>query len=239
MNAIGWCLALLVLQLAAAPEQFTEVTKPGAELKVDIALVGDSTVTDGSGWGRGFKKCLGPGVECINAAQNGRSSKSFRDEGRWEPVLAKKPDYILIQFGHNDQPGKGPERESPADTAYRANMKRYVLEARAAGSEPILVTSLVRRKFGEDGRVTSDLTEYVDVVKEVAKETNTPLVDLHARSLELANSLGPDGCRAFNPTVDGKPDTTHLTAYGSDVIGGIVAEELARSVPQLKRQIDR
>lgn len=200
-------------------------------------LVGDSTVTDGSGWGLGFKKCLGPGVECINLAQNGRSSKSFREEGRWEPALALKPDYVLLQFGHNDQPGKGPERESAADTAYRANMMRYVEEARAAGIKPVLVTSLVRRKFGADGKVRSDLTEYVEVVKQVAAATKTPLVDLHARSLALANELGPEGSATFNPVEEsqgGNVDTTHLTVRGSEVVGRIVAEELGEVVPQLK-----
>lgn len=209
--------------------------------KLRFALVGDSTVTEGSGWGLGFKKCLGVGVECINLAQNGRSSKSFRDEGRWEPVFKLKPDYVLLQFGHNDQPGKGPERESPADTTFRANMTRYVEEARAAGIEPVLVTSLVRRKFNADGEVESDLTEYVEVVKEVAAATKTPLVDLHARSLALANELGPEGCAAFNPVDDsqcGKVDTTHLTSHGSKIIGSLVAEELARVVPRLKPQLE-
>jgi pectinesterase len=144
---------------------------------------------------------------------------------------------VLLQFGHNDQTGKGPERESPADTTYRANMKRYVEEARAAGIEPILVTSLVRRKFGDDGKVASDLIEYVDVVKQVAADTQTPLVDLHARSLGLANSLGAAGCDAINPVVDGKPDTTHLTAHGSDVIGKLVADELSGAVPELASRL--
>lgn len=118
-----------------------------------------------------------------------------------------------------------------------ANMKRYVEEARAAGIKPILVTSLVRRKFGDGGKVASDLTEYVDVVKQVAADTQTPLVDLHARSLELANSLGAAGCDAFNPTVEGKPDTTHLTPHGSEVIGRLVADELSRAVPELASRL--
>ena len=172
-------------------------------------------MTDGSGWGIGFKKCLADDVECINAAQNGRSSKSYRDEGRWEPVLEMHADYVLLQFGHNDQPGKGPERESPADTAYRANMKRYVEEARAAGIKPVLVTSLVRRKFNAEGKIDSDLTEYVDVVKQVAAETNTPLVDLHARSIELANRWARQVVRRSIPIDKGEPDTTHLKPKGA------------------------
>ena len=77
---------------------------------VHIVLVGDSTVTEGSGWGLGFRQLAGPAVTITNTAQNGRSSKSFRDEGHWGKALALKGDYYLIQFGHNDQPGKGPSR---------------------------------------------------------------------------------------------------------------------------------
>lgn len=202
-----------------------------------IVLVGDSTVTEGSGWGIGFKKCLTINARCINAAQNGRSSKSYRDEGRWTPVLESGADFVLLQFGHNDQPGKGPERESPADTAYRANMTRYVTEARAAGMRPVLVTSLVRRRFDADGKIRSDLIEYVDVVKEVAAATDTPLVDLQALSIELCEELGPEECKTIEPVAGGKQDTTHLNAKGSALVGRLVAEELARVVPELAPHI--
>jgi pectinesterase len=224
---------ILASQAAATLRQADLALPSSSARKLRIVLVGDSTVTDGSGWGAGFKKCLDGDVECINVAQNGRSSKSFRNEGRWEPVVNMNADYVLLQFGHNDQPGKGPERESPADTGYRANMRRYVEEARAAGAQPVLVTSLVRRKFGADGKVVSDLTEYVDVVKEVAAETNTPLVDLHALSIEQANSLGSEGCQEIDPVSNGKRDTTHLTAKGSEMVGKLVADELGRVMPAL------
>lgn len=231
--AFCYCLA------AVAQPSPSERSQSADDKTIRIVLVGDSTVTDGSGWGRGFKKCLAANVECINAAQNGRSSKSYRAEGRWEPVLALKPDLVLLQFGHNDQPGKGPERESPANTEYRANMRRYVEEARAAGIQPILVTSLVRRKFAADGTIHSDLIKYVDVVKEVAAETKTPLIDLHELSLKLCNSLGPEGCQAIDPIDAGKQDTTHLNERGSELMGKLVAEELQVAVPALAPQLLR
>ena len=100
--------SLLLAFLAAA-----SATAQNHPLK--IVLVGDSTVNDEGGWGPGFRASFGPGVEVVNLALNGRSSKSFRDEGHWAPVLAAKPDYILIQFGHNNGPGKGPTaRPMPA-----------------------------------------------------------------------------------------------------------------------------
>src|SRR3989442_1698320 len=105
------------------------ILAPAAAQPIKIVLVGDSTVNDQGGWGPGFRASFGPPVECLNLARNGRSSKSFRDEGAWAPALAAKPRYVLIQFGHNDNPGKGPERETDPDTTYRANMARYVDES--------------------------------------------------------------------------------------------------------------
>jgi lysophospholipase L1-like esterase len=72
---------------------------------VKVVLVGDSTVNDEGGWGPGFRASFGPAIQVINLARNGRSSKSFRDEGLWKGVIDAKPDYVLIQFGHNDVPG--------------------------------------------------------------------------------------------------------------------------------------
>ncbi|QYM77798.1 alpha/beta hydrolase fold domain-containing protein [Horticoccus luteus] len=203
--------------------------------KVRIVLVGDSTVTDEVGWGRGFKQLLTDATECINTARGGRSSKSFRAEGHWPPALALHGDYYLIQFGHNDQPGKGPARETDAGTTFLANMARYVDEVRAIGAQPILVTSLTRRDFDHEGRgkIVSTLTPYVDAVRKVAAEKRVPLVDLYARSVELCERLGPTESATFNPIKNGKPDTTHLNAKGTAAFAALVADELRRVVPEL------
>src|SRR5437870_1115592 len=134
-----------------------------AQPPVRIVLTGDSTVNDGGGWGPGLRSFFTPQVEVTNLARNGRSSKSFRDEGAWAPALDARANYILIQFGHNDGPGKGPERETDPKTTYRENMARYVDEARAAGAEPVLVTSIVRRVFTAEGKIKRDsLAPYVE-----------------------------------------------------------------------------
>src|SRR4051812_2672006 len=132
---------------------------------IRIVLVGDSTVAEESGWGPGFRKLAGSSVEVVNLAANGRSSKSFIDEGRWTEALAQQGQYYLIQFGHNDEPGKGPERETDPHTTYRANMARYVDEARSIGAKPILVTSLVRRIYNENGTIRSTQIPYVEAVR--------------------------------------------------------------------------
>src|SRR5438874_13836685 len=121
--------------------------------KVRIVLVGDSTVAEESGWGPGLRHLARDGVEVVNLAANGRSSKSFIDEGLWAIALDARGQYYLIQFGHNDEPGKGPERETDPKTSYRAFMARYVDETRGIGATPVLITSLVRRIFSTDGTI--------------------------------------------------------------------------------------
>jgi pectinesterase len=209
-----------------------------ARAKVRIALAGDSTVTDQSGWGLGFAARLGPDAECLNVARSGRSSRSYINEGHWKKLLEAKPDIILIQFGHNDQPGKGPERETDPGTTYREFLARYVDEARAIGARPILITSLARRHFTPEGKIRSDLGPYADAVKVVAAEKKVPFIDLHTRSIALLERLGPQASAEFDPKPkdDGKaagPDRTHLSPTGSAVFGTLVAEDLVKVDPAL------
>lgn len=208
---------------------------------VRIVLVGDSTVAEGGGWGPGFREALGSGFEVINLARNGRSSKSFRDEGAWAPALAAKPAYVLIQFGHNDGPGKGPDRETDPKTTYRANMERYVDDIRSAGATPILVTSIVRRNFGPDGKLKSDsLVPYVEVVRALAAERHIPLIDLYSLTFAQCEKLGPVDCRPLSATTkEGKADTTHLAPEGQRRIGAIAASEFLRLFPALRDSVNR
>jgi pectinesterase len=197
-------------------------------------MVGDSTVTDEVGWGLGFKQHVQDSADCINLARNGRSSKSFIAEGLWERALAARADYILIQFGHNDMPGKGPDRETDPKTTYRAHLARYIDDARRVGAVPVIVTSITRRRFGDDGRIRSDLGDYVEAAKAVAAEKGAPLVDLHAKSIDLLDRIGPAAALEFDATnADGTPDKTHLSSQGSTAFGTIVAAELVRIVPAL------
>ena len=207
----------------------------GEQRPLKIVLVGDSTVNDEGGWGPGFKASFNRNVEVVNLAKNGRSSKSFRDEGLWAPALAAKADYILIQFGHNDVPGKGADRETDATTTYRENLTRYVKEARAAGAIPILVTSIVRRNFTPDGKIERDsLVPYVQAVHELAAPENVPVLDLYSLTLAQAERLGPEGSESLNAqTSDGKSDHTHLGPKGRQEIGAMAARELVRVEPKL------
>jgi pectinesterase len=225
--------AILVAILAAASpvvQTRAQETKEG----IRIVLVGDSTVTDDFGWGTGFKRLVTPSTDVINTAANGRSSKTFIAEGRWEEALAKKGQYYLIQFGHNDEPGKGPDRETDPSTTFRENIARYVDDARAIGAKPVLVTSLVRRIYNQDGTIRTTQTPYVEAVRALAKEKNVPLVDLHAVSLADAEQTGDDVWTDLSPRDDkGQIDRTHLNLKGSEVVGRMVVDELRRVVPEL------
>jgi lysophospholipase L1-like esterase len=164
--------------------------------------------------------------------KGGRSSKSYRTEGWWEKALAEKPTHILIQFGHNDMPGKGPERETDPDTTYTGNLARFVDEAIAAGAQPILVTSLTRRVFDAHGKLQNELAPYANAVRKLAEVKKVPLVDLHARSMEQVQQLGPQGTVALDALKQKEGgvsrDPTHLSPGGARLTAPLVAGELRR-----------
>lgn len=242
MSLRSLCTALLLLGSVRFVAAAAPAPASAAEHKLRIVLVGDSTVAEKSGWGTAFIKLCGPDVECLNAARGGQSTKSFLDKGNWQKALALKPDWVLIQFGHNDQPGKGPERETDPETTYRANLIRYVEEARAAGAKPVLVTSLVRRTFQPDKQhLRVDLEPYVAAMKKVAQEKQVPLVDLHARSHELIEKLGPEGVKEMEPEgkEPGTHDGTHLNERGGEIIAPLVADELRKVAPELGAHLSK
>ncbi|HEU5396456.1 MAG TPA: pectinesterase family protein [Verrucomicrobiae bacterium] len=200
--------------------------------------MGDSTVTDNAGWGGGFKQLLNDKAVCINTARGGRSSLSFMREGRWTNALALKGDYYLIQFGHNNEPGK-PGRSTDMAT-FVANMKQYVDDTRAIGAHPILVTPLTRRQWDKEhpGTIKSSLAPYAEEVRKIGMEKHVPVVDLQARSIELCESLGPETCLAFSPIkiVHGTNafDGTHLNDKGHVLFARLVVNELRQKVPELR-----
>ncbi len=207
---------------------------PGASPAIKVVLVGDSTVNDEGGWGVGFRASFSGEIQIVNLARNGRSSKSFRDEGAWAKMESEKPQYVLIQFGHNDVPGKGADRETDPATSYRANLERYIEETRAAGAKPILVTSIVRRNFDAAGKFLPDsLVPYAEAVRRLAVERNVPLIDLYTMTREQTEALGPAGSESLGRLdAAGKPDHTHLGPKGQNLIGAMAAGEFARIAPE-------
>ncbi len=237
-----------------------------------IILVGDSTTAVGSGWGGAFcDRHVLSALTCVNLGRQGRSTSTYRAEGSWDLALNEMavPGYqsvwVLIQFGHNDQPGK--RSSTDLTTQFPANLRAYVAEARARGARPILLTPLTRRHF-KDGQLQNTLVPWADAIRAVAAETNTPLIDLNAASADLVRRLGaleaarlspgappPDFAPALlagntPPTPPAAPppvsahgrhvddfDYTHLGAHGAAVIAALVARDLIAVAPDLASRL--
>ncbi len=150
-NTVPELKKFVLPEVAKMPPEGEKAMRVIEGAPVKIVLVGDSTVATGGGWGPGFCAVMNKNVDCIDVALNGRSSKSFIDEGAWKKALDLHGDYYLIQFGHNDQK-TDPARFTDPDTTFQANLRRYVADVRAIGAVPVLVTSLSRRKL--QGRPT-------------------------------------------------------------------------------------
>lgn len=213
-------------------------TLPAASAADRIILVGDSTVASGGGYGDYLCRRQRADTVCLNLAKNGRSSGSFRAEGRWDEVQALLRDgagfgktYVLMQFGHNDQPGK-PGRSTDLVREYPANLARYVAEVKAAGGVPVLVTSLTRRSF-RNGYVWNDLAPWAAVARQVAQREGAALLDLNALSLAAVQSMGPAAADTLAAPKGAGFDYTHLGPKGGRFFGDMAARELLRLFPSL------
>lgn len=203
-----------------------------------VFLAGDSTVTDqnfepAAGWGQMLPRFFKPEVSVANHAESGETMKSFLFEHRLDKLLSsvKPGDWLLIQFGHNDQKSQWPQTYVEAATTYRDYLRAYAGEARRRGATPVLVTSMHRRKFDEAGKIVNTHGDYPQAVRETAKALDVPLIDLHAMSAAFYEALGPNGAwKAFN---DGGKDITHHNNYGAYQLARCVVEGIRASVPDL------
>ena len=222
--------------------------------KITIFSIGDSTMADYDiekwsrdnggtnyplrGWMMMMPQFVKNDVVVQNAAISGISSKSFRDEGAWQKVIdhVKPGDYVFIQFGHNDEKPDS-ANHTDARTTFRQNLINYVTETRAKRGNPVLFTSLVRRKFDNNGKLVDTHGDYVTVVRELAKEINVPLVDLNKMMGDLVQNLGPEESKKlylyipaglFSKLPEGKKDDTHLCVYGATKIAELAVNEIKR-----------
>ena len=202
-------------------------------------LVGDSTMAPRSGYGEALCGLFKWQVECVNLARGGRSTKSYRADGSWDRALAVlrnnpagRATYVLVQFGHNDQPGKA-ERTTDLATEFPANLSRYVDEIRAAGAQPVLVTPLTRRQFGSDGRLKEDLAPWAEATLRVARERGVPSLDLNTASAAAVSRMGPAAADKLARGVNESPgfDHTHLGPRGAAFFARMVAQEIAVALP--------
>lgn len=214
------------------------------EKKTTIFLVGDSTMADKPldenperGWGQLFPKFMTDEIEIQNHAVNGRSTKSFINEHRWDTAMSrlKAGDYVMIQFGHNDSKVEDSNRSAPAHTLYKENLVRFVNDIRSKGANPVLITPVMRRKFDDAGKFVDQHGDYPAVVKEVAALMNVPLIDLHKSSEALIVKEGVENSRRLFLNIPpnhfknykGKAeDNTHFSEYGASSMASLVCQSI-------------
>jgi lysophospholipase L1-like esterase len=211
--------------------------------KITVYLIGDSTMANKlpkaypeTGWGMPFVYFFDSTVVVDNRAKNGRSTRTFISENLWQPVVdnLQEGDYVFIQFGHNDEVKEKVDRfTSPED--FKKNLTRFVTETKNKKGNPVLLTPVARRKFDKEGKVQETHAEYSPLVREVAKETNTPLIDLDEKSKTLYQQFGEENSKLLflqlqpgeHPNYpEGKNDNTHFSELGARKIAQLVLAEI-------------
>ena len=219
--------------------------------KKKIYLIGDSTChTNNSdtypqtGWGQVFGDYINNTYEVVNLAQNGRSSKSFKDEGWFEVVERNidKGDYLFIQFGHNDEKDDELRHTDPYST-YQENLLYYINVARNKGATPILLSSIYRRHFDNNGKIEEYChKEYPNAMKELSLRENVVYLDICEKTKQMLIELGDENSKElfmnfdkgmYKNYPDGKNDDTHLREKGARKVVLLIIEEI-KKIPQLR-----
>jgi len=231
---------------------------PAPKKKIKVWMVGDSTMclyepTRGpiTGWGMPFAHFFDSTVIIDNRARGGRSTRTFIGEKLWQPVAdsIREGDYVLIQFGHNDE-AKEPQYAAryTAVPDYKANLEKFIKEARAKKGIPVLITPVSRMKFDKAGNALETHTEYTNAVFDVAKTYSNPVIDLDKMSRELLQQLGPQNAKLlfmqYEPEQEpffpeGQKDNTHFNDYGARRIAQLVLAEIKRQKLELAERIVR
>ena len=209
---------------------------------ITVFLAGDSTMAEKlpekrpeTGWGEMLQKFFDESrIRIENHAQNGRSTKSFIAENRWQAIVDKlKPgDYVFIQFGHNDESKDKGERYTPP-AEFRKNLLRFVADVRAKKVIPVLLTPVMRRRFDKQGNFQDTHGEYPDIVRSVAAQEKVALIDMHRKSEKVIKQYGPEESRKLflqlkpgeNPNYpQGVEDNTHFSPFGAEIMAGLAVK---------------
>ncbi|HRJ30962.1 MAG TPA: rhamnogalacturonan acetylesterase [Cyclobacteriaceae bacterium] len=226
----------------------------GKQNRITVYLIGDSTMASKAstaypetGWGMPFSFFFDSTVVIENHAMNGRSTRTFISEGRWNIVSSKLKtgDYVFIQFGHNDESKEKTDRYTSPEE-YKRNLMKFVMEARSRKANPVLITPVGRRRFDASGNVQETHAEYSPLVREVAKQLNVPLIDLDKRSQALYQQFGMENSKLLflhlkpgeHPNYpEGKDDNTHFNELGARLVAQIVLEEIQNLKLELANRI--
>ncbi|MEV0635560.1 rhamnogalacturonan acetylesterase [Streptomyces sp. NPDC050619] len=213
-----------------------------------LYIAGDSTAAQKyaaaapeTGWGMALPFFLQKGRPVANHAVNGRSSKSFVDEGRLDVVLAaiQPGDFLLIQFAHNDEKAEDPTRYTEPWTTYQDYLRQYVDGARARGARPVLATPVERRRFDASGNAVPSHGDYPAAMRALAQEERVALLDLQALSLALWQELGVEGTKTYFNWTATEQDNTHFNPPGAIAVARLAAQELLRERVLTPRDVRR
>ncbi len=226
--------------------------------RITVHMIGDSTMANKPvipanperGWGQMLQMYFKDSVRVENYAQNGRSSKSFIAEGRWDKVVAalKPGDFVIIQFGHNDEKTNDVNRGTAPFGEYTTNLVRFIRETREHKATPILATPTARRKFDGAGKLMVTHGDYPKAVRAVAAEQKTPLLELTAATEKLLQQLGPESSKRlfdwipageFAPDAKKLEDDTHFNSYGASRVCDLAVVEIEAKIPDLAAHLNR
>lgn len=222
---------------------------------VTIYLAGDSTMAPKipekrpeTGWGEMLGQHFKDGkVRIENRAMNGRSTKTFISEGRWQAIVddMRKGDYVFIQFGHNDSSKEKGERYTPPED-YRKNLARFIGDVRTKGGHTVLLTPVMRRRFDKDGKFYDTHGEYPGIVRSVATEQNVPLIDMQRMSEKVIVKYGVEDSRKLFLQLkpgenanypNGVEDNTHFSPLGAEEMAKLVVEDIRESKIGLRKYL--
>lgn len=220
-----------------------------------IVIASDSTAANYGadrypqmGWGMVLRCSLDPGVQVVNLARGGRSTKTFIEEGLWDQLVAQlQPgDTVLIQFGHNDADTKKMERHTDPNGAYDVNLRRFVADVRKAKATPVLVTPIARWMW-DAGEPKDAHGPYAATIHRVATDLKVPLVDLDGDMMAALKARGPLASRGlylfYQPYdqvaryPDGVSDDTHINEQGARLGAALVATRLASLKLPISRHV--
>jgi lysophospholipase L1-like esterase len=216
-----------------------------------IFLAGNSTVTDQenepwASWGQMFPRFLKPEIVVANFAESGESLLSFKGEKRLQKVLSlmKSGDYLFVEFAHNDQ--KPGSNHVDAFTTYKDELKYFIAEARKKGGNPVLVTSMHRRRFDENGQIINTLENYPEAMRQTANEANVPLIDLNAMSKLFYEAMGPENSKkafvhypanTYPGQAKALADDTHFNPYGAYELAKCIVQTIRQNNPDLAKYL--
>jgi len=247
-KVVGWFAAVLLSGITAWAQ-----TNP-----ITLHMIGDSTMANKPllpanperGWGQMLHMYFKDSVRVENYAQNGRSSRSFIAEGRWDKVLAalRTGDFVIVQFGHNDEKTNDVSRGTAPFGEYTTNLIRFIRETREHKATPILATPTARRKFNESGTLTNSHGAYPEAVRKVADLEKVPLLELCTATEKLLQQLGPESSKRlfdwipageFASDSKKQEDDTHFNAYGASRVCDLAVVEIEAEIPELAAYLNR